>query len=175
MKWKGKLINHIIEELKEDIKWGNTIEKILIDSSIGIHLAIFNEPFLSLVLNGEKKIESRFSINKISPYNKIKKGDVVIVKESGGFVVAIFVAGNVYYFNHVDKNVLSKIEDDYGRLICTRYDHEFWANRAKANFITLIEIQKIKELTPYKTEKKDRLGWSLIREGLTDNLFNEIS
>ena len=92
MKWKDKLINYIIEELKEDSKWGNTIERVLDDSSLGIHLAIFNEPFLSLVFNGKKKIESRFSINRICPYGKIKKGDNLILSSFG----AGFTWGSIY-------------------------------------------------------------------------------
>ena len=49
MKWKSTLIDYIIEQLKDDAKWSNIIEEILIDPSIGIHLAVFNEPFLSLI------------------------------------------------------------------------------------------------------------------------------
>jgi len=173
MKWKGKLINHIIEQLKDDSKWGNTIEKVLIDSSIGIHLAIFNEPFLSLVYDGKKKIESRFSINKISPYEKIKKGDVVILKESGGLVTGIFVAGEVKFFHKPDKSVLKKIETEYGVLICSAYNKDFWKLRDKAKYASLIEVKKIKKLSPYKSEKKDRSGWSILREGISDNLFSE--
>lgn len=173
MKWKGKLINHIIEQLKDDPKWGNTIEKVLFDPSIGIHLAIFNEPFLSLVFSGQKRIESRFSINKISPFKKIKRGDVVILKESGGFVTGVFVAGDVKFFHKLSKPVIKQIEADYGQLICSAYDKDFWKNRDRSNYASLIEVKKIRKLVPFKSEKKDRTGWSVLREGLSSNLFGE--
>ncbi|MCI9434957.1 MAG: hypothetical protein HFI86_06785 [Bacilli bacterium] len=38
-----------------------------------IHLGIFSEPYLTYMLEGKKTIESRFSKNKIVPYNKIQK------------------------------------------------------------------------------------------------------
>lgn len=174
MKWKGKLINYIIEQLKDDSEWGNTIEKILVDISIGIHLAVFNEPFLSLVFEGKKKIESRFSINKISPYKRVKKGDIVILKESGGDVTGIFIVGEVKFFKHLDKCLIAKIEDEFGEMICTSYDENFWAKREKANYASLIEVNKIKKLPPYKSEKRDRSGWSILRTiPLNESLFDE--
>ncbi len=174
MKWKGKLIDYIIEQLKDDSKWGNTMEKVLIDSSVGIHLAVFNEPFLSLVFNGKKKIESRFSMNNISPHEKIKKGDVVILKVSGGLVKGIFIAGEVKFFNKLNKSVIKKIQTEYGELICSSYDKDFWINRDRANYASLIEVKKIKKLPPFKIEKKDRNGWSVLREGLSNSsLFSE--
>lgn len=174
MKWKGKLINYIIEQLKDDLKWGNTIEKVMLDPTVRIHLAVFNEPFLSLVFDGKKKIESRFSMNKISPYKKIKKGDLVILKESGGFVTGIFVAGNVKFFHKLNETLLKQIETEYGELICSAYDKDFWETRDKKKYASLIEVKKIKKLPPFKSEKKDRSGWSVLREEHSDILFTEL-
>lgn len=173
MKWKGKLIDYIIEQLQDDLKWGHTIKKILLDPTVRIHLAVFNEPFLSLVFDGKKKIESRFSIHKISPYKKIKKGDLVILQESGGLVTGIFVAGKVKFFHKLDDTVLKQIEKEYGELICSDYDKDFWKNRDKKNYASLIEVKKLKKLPPYKSEKKDRSGWSVIREEHSNILFTE--
>lgn len=173
MKWKGKLVNNVIEQLQDDSAWGNTIEKMLINSSVGIHLAVCNEPFLSLLLNGEKKIESRFSINKISPYLKIMKGDIVILKASGGLVSGAFVSGNVTYFQTLTKKVLKEIEIKYGNEICSRYDKCFWSSRNKANYATLIEVKKVKSLIPFKSHKKDRTGWTILRNGISNSLFEK--
>lgn len=59
-----------------------------------IHLGIFSEPYLTYILEGKKKVESRFSKNKILPYNQISKDDIVIVKKSGGNVLAYFTIKN---------------------------------------------------------------------------------
>ncbi|QOJ27852.1 MAG: hypothetical protein HRU80_02800 [Ignavibacteriales bacterium] len=173
MKWKGKLINYLIEQLKEDSQWGNTIEHLLFDLSIGIHLAIFNEPFLSLVYKKEKKIESRFSVNRRIPFERVKKGDVIILKESGSFVTGVFVAGEVNFFHLADKETLKYIEANFGKAICADYDTNFWKNRAKSKYATLIEVKKIKKIAPYKSEKKDRSGWSILREGISEDLFTQ--
>jgi hypothetical protein len=171
MKWKGKLINYIIEQLKDDSQWGNTIEKMLVDTSIGIHLAIFNEPFLSLVYSKEKKIESRFSMNKISPFERVRKGDVVILKESGGLVTGVFVAGEVKFYHGLNRELLEEIEITHGADICSSYDRSFWKQRTKAKYATLIEVRKVKKILPFKSEKSDRSGWSILREGVSGDLF----
>jgi ASC-1-like (ASCH) protein len=173
MKWKGKLIKYIVERLKDDTIWKNTIEKITIDPTIGVHLAVFNEPFLSLVFNGQKKIESRFSINKISPYGKVKKGDVIILKESGGFVTGIFVAGDVKFFDNLQQSVLEEIEIKFGEHICSACDKDFWKNRDRAKYASLIEVKKVKKLSPFKIGKNDRSGWSVVRAGVASSLFEK--
>lgn len=173
MKWKGKLISYVIDQLKDDSQWGNTIEKVLLDSSIGIHLAVFNEPFLSLMYEHKKKIESRFSINKISPFEKVRKGDMIILKESGGFVTGVFLAGDVKFYHKITKKTCEQIESTFGKSICTHYDRDFWRKRSRAKYISLIVVRKIRKLPPFKSDKSDRTAWSILREGVTDDLFNQ--
>jgi hypothetical protein len=171
MRWKGKLINNVIEQLKNDGQWGSTIEKMLIDSSIGIHLAIFNEPFLSLIYKREKKVESRFSINRISPFERVRKGDIVILKESGGLVTGVFLAGDVKYYYVSDKKKLTEIEEKYSEAICASYDKTFWKKRVKAKYASLIEVSKVKKIADFKADKSDRTAWVVLREGISDDLF----
>ncbi len=162
MKWKSKLVEQLINELKFDKYWSDIVVNIEKNKRIGVHLAIFNEPFLSLIYKGEKKIESRFSVNRIAPYNKIYDGDIVILKESGGPVSGIFLAGEVKYYSNLDKRTLKGIEKQYSSLICTQYSENFWQTKEKSNYATLIGIKKIKKINPFKIEKNDRSGWSVI-------------
>lgn len=172
MKWKGKLIEYLIKELGNDENWSSITEKLLQNSPIGIHLAIFNEPFLSLLLSGKKKIESRFSINRVPPFMKVAKGDVILIKEAGGPIIGLFVAGEVKYFQNLKHILLSDIESKYGNLICTSYDDKFWENRKTAKYATLINVEMIKDLHPLKDGKSDKTGWSVIRTGISNSLFN---
>jgi len=171
MKWKGKLIDNIFGEIKKDPEWEKTSERILIDPTIGVHLAIFNEPFLALIYKGEKKIESRFSINQVAPFKKISKGDIVILKSSGGPVTGLFLAGDINFFTNLTKTKLKEIEKNYGKKICSHYDSNFWINRATTKYLTLIEVGKIKALTPFKIEKKDRTAWSILRQNQNNLLL----
>lgn len=171
MKWKGKLIEHIFEEIKKDSAWEKTSERILVDPTIGVHLAIFNEPFLALVYKGEKKIESRFSINQIAPYMRVAKGDIIILKASGGPVTGVFLAGDVRFFANFNKTKLKELDKNYGKKICAHYDDNFWENRLSTKYATLIEVEKVKALTPFKIEKRDRLAWSILRQSQNNLLL----
>lgn len=172
MKWKNVLIKHLKNELSKDSTWASIAKKMLGESEIGIHLAIFNEPFLSLIFSGQKKIESRFSINMISPFKKVSKGDVIVLKESGGFITGVFVAGEVMYFTNLDESGFKKLDEKYGNLICSNYDKDFWKKRENARYVTLIEVKKVKKLIPFSSEKNDRLAWSVLRKSESANLFD---
>ena len=63
-----------------------------------IHLAILIEPYLSFILNGKKTIESRFSINRIAPFDKIQTGDIVLLKRAGGPLVGISQVINAWFY-----------------------------------------------------------------------------
>jgi hypothetical protein len=162
MKWKESLIKQVIIELKSDDNWKNVIKKIKHNEEIGVHLAVFNEPFLSLIFSGDKKIESRFSKNKISPYKKIHKGDVVVLKASGGPVLGLFLADDVKFYNGTKKDWLNFIESKYSEQICSEYDPLFWNSKSKSQFATLISVKNVKKINPFKIDKTDRTGWSVI-------------
>lgn len=163
--WKDKLINYLKEELERDINKATIYEKVISEeNSIGIHLAIFNEPYMSLIFAGEKTIESRFSINRVGPFAKISKGDIVLMKKSGGPVLAYFIAGDIEYISNVTPKKIKEIEKNYGEQIGTRYDPAFWEERKKANYITLISVKKIKRIPSFISEKKDRTAWVVLRQ-----------
>ena len=67
----------IIENLSKQVE-NNELTKI---QNTKCHLGVFTEPYLTYMLDGKKTIESRFSKNKILPYNQISKDDIVIVKK----------------------------------------------------------------------------------------------
>jgi ASC-1-like (ASCH) protein len=135
MKWKDKSIDLLSEQLLEDEDWRDIIVKIVEDSSIGVHLAIFTEPYLSLICTGEKTTESRFSQTKITPYDRVNNGDVILVKESGGYVKAVFVAGNIKFYTFLNEKRLGEIEQTYGPAICTNYDPNFWESPVTLRYV----------------------------------------
>lgn len=172
MSWKEKLVNYVVSELEKDISWKDISKKILNNGNLGIHLAVFNEPFLSLVFSGEKKVESRFSINKISPYRRIDKGDLVIIKKSGGPVSGVFLSEEVEFYSNIDDHQLRNIENMYGKLICSYKDSNFWENRKLTKYASLIKIGKLRRIKPFQSEKKDRLGWTVIQNNLSNSLLD---
>ena len=167
MKWKDKVFKEVINGIANDTEWDRIAYKLKSNrNDFGVHVAIFSEPYLTLLLNGSKKIESRFSINKISPYGRIFKGDLVLVKKGGGPVVALFIAGDVNFFSGLNVNKLKAIEDQYSERICSGVDPLFWKNRENSKFATLIEVGLVKEINPFIVNKSDRTAWSIVQNKL---------
>jgi predicted transcriptional regulator len=128
---------------------------ILGDPTIGIHLAVMLEPFLTYILDGRKTIESRFSKNAIAPYERVAEGDLVLLK--AGPVVGSFRVSSVECVVVEDKDFL-RIRRIYGKAICAE-DDEFWEARAGKRHVTLIGVSDVRRLTPVPVSKRDMRGW----------------
>ena len=122
-----------------------------------VHLGVFVEPFLGAIFDGRKTIESRFSVNRCAPFDRVQAGDVILLKRSGGPVVGVAVAGRALYY-HLDTDQLETIREKFATRICADYD-EFWAERSDKKFATLIEIEQVAKIETLDIEKRDRRGW----------------
>jgi len=171
MKWKDKLLDDLLTALESDISG-----KVYVDAinrlEVNMHLAIFTDPFLSYLLNGEKTFESRLSINKIAPYGKVHKNDIVVVKKSGGEIFGIFTVKTVHFYSNLNSALIKKIDDSYGDKIMWN-SLEFLASKSSSKFLTLIEVASLKLFLPFDITKKDRGSWVIIRNGLRNTLFQK--
>lgn len=129
------------------------------------HLAIFNPPFLDLILEGRKTIEGRFSKVRCAPFNTIEEGDVVLMKESGGLVRGSFVVAKVESFGNLTPETLKELESRYSGPLCTDADPEYWQRRCASKYATLMYIAKPTRFErPFPFPKKDRRGWMVLDE-----------
>lgn len=109
------------------------------------------------MLERKKTIESRFSKNKILPYNQISKDDIVIVKKSSGNVVAYFTIKEVLFFN-LNEISIDEIKNKYSRQLCVE-NESYWHSKNNSNYATLIIIDKIVKLNPFHIDKKGMQTW----------------
>lgn len=121
-----------------------------------IHLGVFSEPYLTYMLEGKKTIESRFSKNKIAPYNQITKDDVVIIKKSGGDVLVYFTIKDVLFFDLKTVSI-KEIKSKYNKQLCV--DESFWVSKKSSNYATLIFIDKLFKLKPFHINKRGMQTW----------------
>lgn len=129
-------------------------------SSIGIHLAIFAEPYLSMVLSGKKTIESRFSRNRCAPYGEIGDGDIILIKEVSGPICGVTLARRTWCYDLVAEPI-ERIRSRFGAGICA--DEAFWDSRADSLYATLIELDATASIAPMYCDKRDRRGWVSLR------------
>lgn len=133
------------------------------DSNIGLHLGVFVEPFLGAILDGRKTIESRFGVHRCAPFDRVRAGDFILLKRSGGPVVGIALAGGTAYYE-LDPETLEGIRERFATQIFAEND-EFWVARADKRFATLIEIDAVTKIDTLSIDKRDRRGWVTYMEG----------
>lgn len=141
------------------------------------HLAIFTGPFLDLVLEGKKTIESRFSKVRCAPYGVVKEGDIVLMKKAGGLVIGEFTVLRVETFNNLNETSLREMAEKYGKDLCADADKDFWERRRESRYATFLYVSKpIRYDKPFPYPKRDKRGWVVIKQptsGIQRSLFKE--
>lgn len=130
------------------------------DSLCRLHLAVFVEPYLRYVLKGKKTVESRFSVNRCSPYGQVSPRDIIILKKSGGPVCGVCYVREVWFYQ-IEENSLHEIKSKFDRALCIS-NTTFWDQRRRARYATLMLIGGIREVKSIDVAKRDRRGWVVI-------------
>lgn len=129
------------------------------------HLAIFNPPFLDLILEGRKTVEGRFSKVRCAPFGVVKEGDTILMKDSGGPVRGSFLVAKVESFENLAPEKLKELETRYSVPLCADADPHYWERRHAARFVTLLHVAKpYRFAQPFPFPKKDRRGWVVLDE-----------
>lgn len=141
-----------------DSPWRDRLEAAVSGNpQIGIHLGVFVEPFLEAILDRRKTIESRFGIYRCTPFEKVRRGDIILLKRSGGPVVGLALAGEASYYE-LTPSLLSELRDRFATQLYAE-DEEFWAARTDKRFASLIEIKDPVKIQTINVDKRDRRGW----------------
>jgi hypothetical protein len=162
-KWHTFVAYDLIPAVQENPFWKNYLDRLISDdvSPYSLHLAVFVEPFLKYVLNGSKKIESRFSSVRCAPYQSVQKGDVVLLKKTGGPIVGICMVTNAWFYE-LEPESLAEIKQKYSEALCAQ-DPTFWEERKGALFASLMSVQHVQAIPPVLIEKRDRRGWVVLQ------------
>jgi len=125
------------------------------------HLAIFVEPYLRYILEGRKTIESRFSVHRTAPYHVVQRGDVLLLKRSGGPIVGLCEVSDVWFYE-LDADSWRIIRQEFTQALCAQ-DPAFWRERESACFATLMRVHHVRATLPIGFAKQDRRGWVVLR------------
>lgn len=126
------------------------------------HIAILKQPFFSMLLNGTKTIESRFSFNRVVPYQKVKIGDEIFLKETGKDITAKTIAKDVKYFE-LTPDLVEDIRIKYGKAIGTDKFAD-WETTKTKRYCTLIWLGKVQKINPIKVPRSNGAGWICLKD-----------
>ncbi len=121
------------------------------------------------ILSGRKKIESRWHVNKIAPWNKIQIGGTIYFKNAGEKVTAKATVSKVLQFSNINQTASKNLFDNpenqtktileilnkYGKLIAfsnSEYE-EFARDNKNKNYCILIYLANPQKLEPFQINK----------------------
>jgi len=165
------IANKILPLVEGNSFWNNYLSDILFDKkpSVGIHLGVFIEPYISYILGGRKTVESRFGIRRQPPYGHVASDDILFLKYSGGPVVGICKISDVWFYQ-LNRKSWSTLRKEFADALCAQ-DSEFWQQRKHASFATLMQIKSVVKIPPVDFPKKDRRGWVILRRPLINSFL----
>lgn len=120
------------------------------------HLAIMNpkRKLIPKILSGEKTIESRWYMMKVSPRGKILPGDTVYFKDAGQMVTASATVAKVLQYDHYTDEELHDILNTYadGIAFHSPLDELYiWAK--PKHYCILIFLKHPKKIMPFTIDK----------------------
>ena len=104
-------VEDISKELDNDSHWSVDLEKLQ-KGIIGLHLAILHEPYLKLVLDRKKTIETRFSVHRQSPFKQIERNDIILLKQNSGPLMGLCRVSDVWFYE-LNHNTWDIIKNNY--------------------------------------------------------------
>jgi hypothetical protein len=142
--------------------WSDLYEEFAEERSlVGLHIAVFVEPYLQFVLDRSKTVESRFSRKRSVPFGRVCPGDVVLLKRSSGPLVGACSVSAVWDYR-LTPTSWSEIRGRFGPAICAQ--GTFWEDRRDASFATLMQITDARALPQLALPKRDRRGWVVLMD-----------
>ena len=133
------------------------------------HVAIMKPSWklLRKIVNGEKKIESRWYKTRREAWGKVKTGDIIWFKDSGQPVTVRAKAGRVLEFSDLTPEKVRRIIYQYGGkdgIALSRLEYFFqWAKNKKYCVLVFLETPQ-PVARPFKINKR---GFGMSRAWLT--------
>jgi ASC-1-like (ASCH) protein len=134
------------------------------------HLVILKKPYLDAILDGSKRIESRFSKARSYALGRVQVGDKLFLKESSGPVCATAMVKGVKKFENLTPKQIIGIKEQYNHHILG--SEEYWRSKSDSRFGFLAWLEDVKSIKPVRINKKDWRAWVVLTEKENFGLLN---
>ena len=122
------------------------------------HVAIMKKSWglLPKILSGEKKIESRWYLNKSVPWGRVKCGDTVYFKNSGEPVTVRSEVEKVRSFEGLNPQKVKEVLKQYGRDdgIEGKDLESYYRMFKDKRYCLLVFLKNPQKITPFNINKK---------------------
>lgn len=137
------------------------------------HVAIMRKSWglTKKILSGEKKIESRWYLNKYKPWDSIKRGETVYFKDSGESVSIKAEVKKVIQFSGLTPLKVKDILKLYGKEDGIENIEEYYDRFKDKKYCLLVFLKEPKKIKPFQINKK---GFGMMSAWLTIKSINKI-
>lgn len=139
------------------------------------HIAIMKRSWglTRKILNGQKKIESRWYKVKYKPWNSIKEGETIYFKDSGKLVGIKATVKKVMQFADLTPKKVKEILGEYGRDdgIEDKEIPEFFNRFKDKKYCTLVFLKNPVKIKPFEI---DKTGFGAMSAWITVNSVSKI-
>jgi ASC-1-like (ASCH) protein len=126
------------------------------------HLVILKKPYLDAILDGRKRVESRFSKSHFYTLVGVMPGDKLFLKLSSGPVCGMATVEAVKNFENLTPEQIIEIKQQYNHLI--EGSDEYWQNKAACKFGFLVWLKDVSAIEPVRIHKTDWRAWVVLTE-----------
>jgi S-adenosylmethionine:tRNA-ribosyltransferase-isomerase (queuine synthetase) len=121
------------------------------------HVAIMKKSWrlLPKILKKEKTIESRWYQNKYSPWDRIKKGEIVYFKDASDPVTIQTEVDKVMQFENLNPQKVREILKKYGKEdgLVIKDINKFYYRFKDKNYCILVFLKNQKQIKPFNINK----------------------
>lgn len=136
----------------------DALQRLADDTSVAVHVAVMVEPYLSFVVDGRKRIESRLTKNRIAPFGRAASGDIVLFKRSGGPITAVAFVGRVLHRETRSSEEVGVLASRYADGLS--YEVGYADSKRDARYATLLWLRDVTTLqVPLALKKRGRQSW----------------
>lgn len=131
------------------------------------HLAIFSKTAIKQIFAGNRKVEIRFSLRRVPPFEAVSMEDLVYIKPPGEDVVGRFLVKKVIFIEGVDSSdwdFIAKYFDNRTSLKNKESIRKYFEIHKSAKYATLIFFDRVEQfiVSPIKINKRDSRGWVVL-------------
>ena len=128
------------------------------------HVAIVHREYVEAILDGSKTIEARLARVRCAPYEKIKTGDRIYIKQSSGPYRARARVEKVRFFDGLTPVRVRAIRKQYNGAIGG--PESYWQSKRDARVATLVWLGEVKPITRGpRIPKMHGRGWLVLSGG----------
>lgn len=124
------------------------------------HLVVLKKPYLDAILQGKKRIESRFTRSKRFFFGRVLPGDRLFLKLSSGPVCATANVGAAKHFENLTGRRIFEIKQQYNDHI--KGTDEYWRSKMSCRFGLLVWLRDVERVEPVRIGKKDWRAWVVL-------------